>query len=473
MKHLENLIERIIRQVNVHLRKFDFDVMPFLKTIIPSRQFLKFYGFYGISSQHPISFHFSKSSLSGSYFLGRCRIDNSILYKSDIRGDELKSKGGIMTYQGIDIPIEHDEVIGIEDSLLIKNLVHSFSHDPEKPEELSIKSTASMHYANIHGSQTAGCLIGPFSTVDLTSLRNCIVGSFSYLQVGELSDEWIKDGVIWVKKDDLFDFKYTFPSDVIEKYVNFKPGKPPAGILMEFMEKREMDFQELYDVVHIKPSFPVPAGASINRYSVLKGKNNISKNVLVAQRAYLENAWLGKGANVQENCYIIKSRMEGLNVNAHGAKISNSLIGKKVFVGFNSFLRRMPACPLIIGQNSIVMPHSIIDIEEPVSIPPDTLVWGHITRQKDIINQSISLKDFSSIRNERMIGSMQFRGNGAEFVRAFQKRIEHILEANGAYFDGKKGKGHAQKAQNIAFNIIQPYPVGPMKGLYPTTDINP
>jgi len=119
------------------------------------------------------------------------------------------------------------------------------------------------------------------------------------------------------------------------------------------------------------------------------------------------------------------------------------------------------------------MPHSIIDIEEPVSIPPDTLVWGHITRQKDIINQSISLKDFSSIRNERMIGSMQFRGNGAEFVRAFQKRIEHILEANGAYFDGKKGKGHAQKAQNIAFNIIQPYPVGPMKGLYPTTDINP
>jgi hypothetical protein len=60
-------------------------------------------------------------------------VDNSILYKSDIRGDELKAKGDIMKFRGITIPIERDEIIRIEDSFLIKNLVHSYSHDPEKP----------------------------------------------------------------------------------------------------------------------------------------------------------------------------------------------------------------------------------------------------------------------------------------------------------------------------------------------------
>jgi len=70
-------------------------------------------------------------------------------------------------------------------------------------------------------------------------------------------------------------------------------------------------------------------------------------------------------------------------------------------------------------------------------------------------------------------GAMQFKGSGSFFVDGFRHRLEHILEANGAYFDGSKRKGHAQKGQNISFNTIQPYPEGPMKGLYPTVDIRP
>jgi hypothetical protein len=70
-------------------------------------------------------------------------------------------------------------------------------------------------------------------------------------------------------------------------------------------------------------------------------------------------------------------------------------------------------------------------------------------------------------------GAMKFQGSGAKFVKAFQHRIDHILEANGAYFDGKNNKGHAQTEQDIAFNIIHPYSKGRLKGLYPSIDVRP
>lgn len=69
------------------------------------------------------------------------------------------------------------------------------------------------------------------------------------------------------------------------------------------------------------------------------------------------------------------------------------------------------------------------------------------------------------------LGAMHFEGLGSVFVEAFQRRIEHILEANGAFFDGTRFRGHAQKGQNISYNIIQPYPMGLQKGLNPTIDI--
>jgi hypothetical protein len=86
----------------------------------------------------------------------------------------------------------------------------------------------------------------------------------------------------------------------------------------------------------------------------------------------------------------------------------------------------------------------------------------------------MALGDFSKIDGGLVQGNMSFEGQGELFVAAFRKRIHHILEANGAFFDGTANKGHAQRNQNISFNTLQPYPKGGDKeGLYPTIIIQP
>ncbi len=473
MKQLENLIESIIDRVNINLRETGFDVGPYIRKTIPLNQLVKFYAIYGITSQHPLHLHFSRSNLDGSYFLGKCTVDNSVLHKSDIRGDELKAKGDLFHFQGSKIPLREDEIIRVKDAYLIKTLVHCYSHDPESLEEFLIQNTVSMHYANIHGSPMEGCFLGPFSTVDLTTIHDCIIGAFAYLQVGELSHERVEPGKIWIKAGDLFDFSYCFPGEILDKYITLEPGQSPRGIFMDFVEARKTDFQEVFDVVPLKVPIAVPRNASLNRYALVKGESHIGENVLVVQRAYLENARLGKGANAQENCYIIDSRLEGNNVMAHGAKIINARLEKNVFVGFNSFLQGKQNNPLTIGKLSIIMPHTIIDLDEPLNIPAEHLVWGYIRNAKDLAEHSISIKELSQVEGEFTLGAMNFQGKGSRLVQAFQHRIEHILEANGAFFDGGQNKGHAQMEKDISFTIIHPYSKGPRKGLYPTIDIRP
>ena len=128
---------------------------------------------------------------------------------------------------------------------------------------------------------------------------------------------------------------------------------------------------------------------------------------------------------------------------------------------------------LTVGDESIIMPHTIIDIKKPLTIPPGHLVWGLITNPQELESNSITLKDLSRINDVLIQGNLSFEGNGAAFVSAFRDRIHHILEANGAFYDGKTKKGHAQKNQNISFNTIQPYPDGELLGLYPTILIQP
>lgn len=475
MNKLESLMSRIIGRVNINLRDFATDVGPYLQDLVPLDQMMKFYAFYGIWSNHPIHFHFSNSNLAGSYFLGRCKVDNSILYKCDVRGDELKERGDTLDVDGVPVKVEEDEVIWIKDSFLIKTLVHNYSHNPEKLELFLIKNTASAPYANIHGSPVEGCFLEPFSTVDLTTLHDCKVGTYTYLQVGELSHQEVGAGRVWIRNKDLFDFKYAFPEDVLRKrYIAFEPGKGAMGMFMDFAEDRKIDFQKLYDVVHLdSPIKEVPPGASINRYSVWKGRNHISRNVLVAQRAFLESSSLGEGANAQENCYISYSTLEGYNVTAHGATIIHARLGEKVFVGFNCFLQGREKFPLEIGPGSIVMPHTIMDLTESVTIPGNHLIWGYIRTQKDLETHSIPLEKMAKVDGELIIGDMRFEGKGGAFVDAFRHRIDHILEANGAFFDGESNRGHAQKSEHISFNIIQPYPRGELKGLYPSIDIEP
>jgi carbonic anhydrase/acetyltransferase-like protein (isoleucine patch superfamily) len=472
MKELKSLFDRIVQRVNINLRELKYDVHPFVQDLVPFNQLIKFYAFYGITPHHPLDFQFRHSNLAGSYFLGKCRTTNSILYKSDIRGDELKKKGDIFQYQDFKIPVSKDEGIRIDDSFLIKTLVHNFSHDPETLEKFFISNTLSTHYANIHGSPTDGSFLGPFATVDLTTMNDCVLGAFSYVQAGEISHLHIEPGTVWVRSPGDFNFLYRYPSDKLNHYIHFTAGAPPQGLLIDFVEDRKEAFQRVFEKVNIE-QVSVPSSASLDRFAVLKPKTHISENVLVAQRAFLQNTWMGKGANAQENCYIINSCLEGFNVTAHGAKIIEADLGQNVFVGFNSFLRGRPESRINIGQDSIIMPHTIIDIKESLKIPAGHLVWGLVTCPADLETNSISLKELTKINKAFARGSMFFEGHGARFVTAFRDRIHHILEANGAFYDGMKNKGHAQKNQNISFNTIQPYPEGELEGLYPTIIIRP
>lgn len=473
MEKLGTLIKRIVERVNINLREPLFDVGPYVSAVGDMEQMGKFYAFYGITTGHPLHFRFSHSSLAGSFFLGKCLVDNSVLYKSDIRGDELKSKGDIYPYQDFRIPVHDDEVIHIKDSFLVKTLVHNFSHDPENLEEFLIQNTAALNYANIHGAPVEGCFLGPFSTVDLTTLHDCVIGAFAYLQTGELSHELISEGRIWVHGGNTYQFNYQFDPSILRKYIRIEPGTPPEGVFIDFVEARKDSFQPVYDAAYYRPPIEAPAGSSLSPYAVVRGQTRIGENVLVAQRAYLENAWLGNGANAQENCYIIDSNLEGNNITAHGGKIVHAKMGRKVFVGFNSFLHGSKDCPLSVGAETIIMPHSIIDLEEPLEIPSGYLVWGLIRNQEDLKNNAVSLEEFSEINGNFSLGSMEFSGDGKAFVSDFKHRIEHILEANGAYFDGKRHRGHAQNDSDMAFNTIQPYPEGDLKGIYPTIEILP
>jgi carbonic anhydrase/acetyltransferase-like protein (isoleucine patch superfamily) len=475
MQEVNNLIERIIDRININLRKPAFDVRPYIRHLIPPSQLCKFYAFYGLTPNDKFHLRLSHSSLAGSYFLGKCIVDYSLLYKTDIRGDELKRKGTVFRHGDISIPLHHDEVIRVRDSYLIKTLVHCFSHDPENLEEFLIQNTASMHYANIHGSPVRGCFLGPFCTVDLTTLYDSVIGTFAYVQVGELNHEFVDPGLIWIRSEGHFDFKYRFDADVLRRYIELKePGEKPRGILFDFVESYKEEFQKAFDIVQFESPVELPTGASLSPYTARKGKIHIGENVLVAQRAYLSDAWLGKGSNAQENCYIIDSRLDGSNVTAHGGKIVHSDLGEKVFVGFNAFLRGQKDCRLTVGKGTIVMPHSIIDLQEPLNIPADHIVWGYINNRDDLKSHSISFSDLASVNGELKVGSMHFQGDGAHFVEGFQHRIEHILETNGAKFNGTfETQGHAQNSLDIFFNTIQPYAKGALQGLYPTIEVRP
>jgi carbonic anhydrase/acetyltransferase-like protein (isoleucine patch superfamily) len=471
MEHLRQLTRRIVNRININLRGPKVDCGPYALEIVPEEKFTQFYAFYGLSPDLPLHLKFKDCCLAGSYFLGRCTAEHSLIYKTDIRGDEFKRKGTRFDYEGLSIPLHHDEKVVIKDSFLVKTLVHNFSHDPENLEEFRIKNTFSTHYANIHGAPMEGAFLGPFSTVDLTSLHDCVVGTFAYVQVGELSHEWIEPGMVWVRSEGNFDFRYRFPLEPLKKYIDLKPHKRPTGILFDFVESKKQEFESIYCRVQNQPPFSTQ-GASVSPYAVVKPKTLIGENVLVAQRAYIENSSLGRGSNAQENCYIIDSTLKGNNVTAHGGKIISSILGENVFVGFNAFLHGKEEALITIGKNSIIMPHAIIDAKEPVTIPENTLAWGLITCQKDLKQNSVCLDELAEVDGKLELGSMVFQGHGKAFVDAFRHRITHILEANGAFYTGQDMDGHAQKGQDISFNIIQPYAEGPLRGMYPTMDIS-
>jgi len=473
MNKLEELFNRIVQRVNINLRELDFDVSPFAVQLIPPDQMSKFYAFYGITPDHPLDLNFEHSALAGSYFLGKCRIKNSILYKSDIRGDELKRKHHKIAFKDQTLTLTNDEIIDIKDSALVKTLVHNYSHDPETPEKFFIKDTLAMDYSIIHGAPSDGCFLGPFATVDLTTMRDCAIGAYSYIQAGEISHLNVDPGTIWVNSPGNFNFFYKFPAKDLEHYVSLSPDKVPWGTLIDFIEERKDEFQRVFDFVNIDAIESVPPTASLDRYAVVLPNIKIADNVLISQRAYLENSTLGKGANAQENCFIINSYLEGYNVTAHGAKIIEADLCQGTFVGFNSFLLGKKDSRLKVGEGCVVMPHTIIDIDEPLEIPADHLVWGLIRNSEELANNSVSLKEMDSVESSFSKGKMHFEGQGKMFVQAFKDRIHHILDVNGAFYEEGENAGHAQKNQNLSLNTIQPFQFGEMEGMYPSIRILP
>ncbi len=470
MYQLKQLNDRIISRVNANLSEFEFNTESFVSNSLDHDKMLKFYAFYGITSRHPLYFHFKNSNIAGSYFLGKCHVGRSAIYKSDIRGDELKRKGEKIRGANI-IPLVEDEMIVIRDSLLYKTLVHSNSHNPESPEEFGIQNTVSAHYSNIHGSTLEGCFLGPFATVDLMNIHSCIVGNFSYVQAGELFHRKINPGTVWIRRPN-FEFKYKFKKEILDNFVGVNEKYQPRGLIYDFVKEREENYEKLFDVMNLEP-LKVPESSAINRYAVVQGKTKIGKNVLVSQRAFLENAVMGDGSNAQENSYIINSTLAGLNVTTHGGKLLHANIGLETYIGFNAFLNGKPEAVIEIGDSCIIMPHTIINPDIPIKIPGEHLIWGYISSRNDLESNTIALDDLAEIRDNLRIGQMTFTGNGSVFIDAFQKRINQVLLANGALFTNDKNRGHAQDDQNISFNIIQPYTTGSRQGLYPSIRIKP
>lgn len=472
MEKLEALFDHIAARVNVNLKPMGIDVKPLINNAIPRERHLQYYAFYALTEDHPISFQFSNSNLAGTYFLGKTLVDRSVIYKSDLRGDELKRKGDVVEFNGIKTTLFYDEVIRVINSYLVKTLVHNHSKNPEIPEVFKILNTVSMHFANIHGTTTEGVYLGPFSTVDLSVMHNCVVGDYSYVQAGDLSRVTIEPGRIWVKSNGLFEFNYVYPEGVVEQYVKLDENGQLSGKFVEYVDEFKTDFDLVYSTVQpLPPVCDIAEGAYVSPYSVIKGDCKIGKNALIAQRAHVENSDIGEGSNAQENCYIKNSVYEGFNVTAHGGKVIHTRNGKNVFVGFNSFVHGTESCPITIGKDSIVMPHTIIDAEEPIDIPENSAVWGYVTKQADLATQCVSLDDLSKA-TDVTLGNATFKGNGKAFVEAFKHRINHIREENGAYFDGSdETRGHAQKTQDACFNILQPFQGGVEAGMYPTMTI--
>ena len=472
MRQIQALIDGIADIVSVNLREHGFAVDEHVQSCVPLEKLAKFYAFYGLSPHYPLHFYFHQSVLAGSYFVGMCTVERSILYKSDIRGDELRVKGSKVGAGGRVLALADDEKIHIKNSFLVKTLVHSNSHDPENPELFHIYNAVAMHFANIHGSSLRGVFLGPFATLDMTTAHDCVIGPYAYVNAKEIRHASVPAGCVQVTSPERYEFHYQYPAEVLARYIQYVPGKIPRGIFMVLSDRFKQGFQEAFKSVPQGQEPGAPVGSFVSPYAAVDERSSIGENVLVAQRAYLSNARMGGGSNAQENCFIIDSELEGRNITAHGANVIHAKLGQKVFVGFNSFLNGSPGSPIVVGKDSIVTPHTIIDAKAPIVIPPGHVVWGFIERPEDIPRQTASIETLRGISGERRIGDMTFAGDGGAFVAEFADRIEHILDSNGAYFDGSSGnRGHAQKGQDIAYNIIQPFPKGVYRGLCPTLDI--
>jgi hypothetical protein len=94
--------------------------------------------------------------------------------------------------------------------------------------------------------------------VDLTTMRDCVIGAYSYVQAGEISHLKIEPGTVWVRKPDDFNFMYRYPHQPIEQLHLFCRRQSAPGCFHGFVEDRKEAFQRVFNVVNIEHQVPVP-----------------------------------------------------------------------------------------------------------------------------------------------------------------------------------------------------------------------
>lgn len=467
MKQLNQLIDGISKRVDVNLSEHDFNTDHFVHSLADPDKFTEHCASYEATSQIPHLLNFHQCNIAGSYFLGKCRVDKSVVYKSDVRGDELKKKGDSAIHSS-NVTLSDDEIITISNSFLFKILIHSKSYNPETPEEFFIRNTVAAHYAIIHGSTLEGCYIGAFSTVDRTVLHACLVGEFSYVQADDLYHRKIKRGTVWIDNQH-YSFRYTHPKKILDRYISLGKAFQPTGLLYEFNEKRKNEL-EWAPQKTTQDSFETHPPSAINRFAVIKGKTELGNRVSICQRAFIEHAEIGDDSTAQENSYIINSKLSKFNIIAHGGKVVHSILGMHVFTGMNSFLNGKENAGIVIGEGCIIMPHTIIDPKQPVEIPAGRLIWGFIESQEDVKTHSMSLSELTQCNGVKKIsmGNMIFEGQGDAFVGDLKSRIVQALESKQSANGKKATSDRIQDSKNTSIFIIQPYETGPKTGIYPT-----
>ena len=444
MTGLAELKQQIFRQVGAKLQARNFDPTPF--SDYKSQALIQDKGaFLALTDYHPAEYRFSKSCLGGSFFLGCIEVTSSIILSSDLRGDELRE----------------EEVLDIENSFLDRTVVHSHGQDLVEPDRFPVKNAICMPWTNLHGAPVDGVFLKAGATLDLTSATGVVIGEYSYIQTGRLKGLTTPPGTVWIRVGDAFEFTYQFDPEVLSRYISQKPGHDAHGVIPEFLHARRPSFKAQ------QPELELPSGTCVGPGSMVLGNTTLGPNVFVAQRVRLENSFLGPGANAQENCILINSRLDGHDITAHGGKLINAHLERKVFTGFNAFIRGAADQSLHVGRESIIMPHTIIDVDHALKIPPRTLVWGFIGSEADLAENSASLEELVRHKERMARGRAVLKGRAGDFVAAFQHRIEHILEENGALFDGSGSHGHAQKSGNMTLSEICPYPGGIKQGLCP------
>ena len=473
MKHLEQLLKHIEMRCRIASPIIKETFWQNLHDHTPLEKLASIPALYAFTGDHPVGLHVKHSCISGSFLLGNVNISRSIVYKSDIRGDEFKKAGDAVTIFDDAVMLHEDEAAKIRDSILLNVLVHNHSHDPTLLEDFSIKNSAAYEHANIHGSPINGVVMMPFSTIDLTSATHSIIGAYSYVQTGELRDTIVDSGAIIIRFNDDFNFYYLFPYHVVEKYLGKPENFYQNGVFSNFVKEKEAELEDIIINGGRMRLESVPSSSHVSYYSYIHGENTIGENVFVSQNAYLDNAYLGKGANVQENCFIVNSTLKGFNATAHGAKIINAEIGTNCFSGFNSFIRGSEKGKITTGSGCIIMPHTIIDAVEPIEIPDRSIVWGFIEKQADLSETSITVDELRKNGEFGKNRNVEFEGDGYLFSETLENRVKHILESNGAFYDGKKNMGHAQLSRDMAASRLNAYPSGPNKGLFPNILIDP